>query len=116
MMRSRLWPMPLGIALGVGLGWTAAAPLKVLTWGNLILWGAVTIGLGVIPGTKSDKILRLSLYGFSLGFSFMAFGYTGTATMLSRTPFFAAIGLFCAVCAVLLGAVVHLVLSGVRRS
>jgi hypothetical protein len=114
MIRSRSGSLLLALAAGVLLGWLGAAPLRALSWGNLVLWGVVNVGLGLIAGSKGEKVVRLGLYGFTLGFAFMCFGYNGAASLLSRTPFFAVVGIFSALCAVLVGGLVHLVVS--RRS
>jgi len=54
--------------------------------------------------SKQQSLYAGALYGFCLNFSFMIAGYTGTASLLSRLPFFILIGLFGAVCGVALAA------------
>jgi hypothetical protein len=45
----------------------------------------------------------------------MCFGYDGQQSLLWRSPFFAAVGVFCALCAILVGAATHLVLTLAAR-
>ena len=97
--------------LGVALGWLGAKPLSFLGVGNVLLWALAVVALGTRPGTAPGKALRLGLFGFVLGVSFMCFGYSGADALSTRLIPFAVIGLFCAVCAVALGALVHVVLS-----
>ena len=98
-------------ALGVVLGWLGAKPLSFLGVGNVLLWAVGVVALGTRPGTAPGKVLRLGLFGFVLGVAFMCFGYSGADALSTKLVPFAAIGLFCAVCAVALGALVHVVLS-----
>ena len=97
--------------LGVVLGWLGAKPLSFLGIGNVLLWAVSVVALGTRPGTAPGKVLRLGLFGFVLGISFLCFGYAGADALSTKLVPFAVIGLFCAVCAVALGALVHLVLS-----
>jgi hypothetical protein len=107
-------PVPMLVVaalLGTFLGWAGARPLSVLAVGNVVLWGVATVALGMIDGTAPAKAVRLGVYGFALGFAFMCFGYTGEAALSTRLVPFALIGLFCAVCAIALGALVHVIRS-----
>jgi len=97
--------------LGVALGWLGAKPLSFLGVGNVLLWALAVVALGTRPGTAPGKALRLGLFGFVLGVSFMCFGYAGVDPLSTKLVPFAVIGLFCAVCAIALGALVHVVLS-----
>jgi len=97
--------------LGVVLGWLGAKPLSFLGVGNVLIWAVAVVALGTRPGTAPGKVLRLGLFGFVLGVSFMCFGYSGADALPSKLLPFALIGLFCAVCAIALGALVHVVLS-----
>jgi len=81
----------------------------------MLVWLAATIALGMATGTRNAKAIRLGTYGFVTGFSFMCFGYDGTASLESRFAPFAIIGLFSAVCAIAVGAVVHLVKNRTKR-
>jgi len=92
---------------GVALGWAGARPLAGLAVGNVLIWAVATVALGMIDGSASAKVVRLGTYGFSLGFAFMCFGYTDEAALATRLVPFVLIGLFCAVCAIGLGALVH---------
>ena len=100
---------------GVVSGFLGIHGLGFLGWMNTLLWLAATIALGLAPGTRNGKAVRLGTYGFVTGFSFMCFGYEGEPSLASRFAPFAVIGLFCAVCAIAVGAVVHVVTHrGVR--
>lgn len=92
---------PVGIALGV----VASRYLLVGSWLSLVPWGMVGLLFGWWCHGYRDGIRVGAVYGFLLAFSFMIAGYQGAATLLSRLPFFAALGLFGALCGVALGVV-----------
>ncbi|NYI42274.1 hypothetical protein [Demequina lutea] len=94
---------------GLVSGFLGIHGLGFLGWAIMLVWLVVTIALGLAVGTKNSKALRLGTYGFVTGFSFMCFGYEGAASLPSRFAPFGIIGLFCAVCAIAVGAFVHLV-------
>ncbi|MGV8967069.1 MAG: hypothetical protein ACOH2F_12400 [Cellulomonas sp.] len=98
-------------AAGVLSGWLGARPLVFLSWGNALIWLVVTVLLGLRPGSKRSKALRLGTYGFATGFSFMCFGYAGEVPLVERALPFALIGLFCAAGAVGVGFVTHLLVA-----
>ncbi len=102
--------------LGVLLGWAGARPLSGLAVGNVALWAVAVVALGRAEGSARAKAIRLGTFGFALGFAFMCFGYSGESALVTRVAPFALIGVFCGVCAIALGAVVHLILAGVRKS
>ena len=70
-----------------------------LGWYSLVPWGLVVLAIG-FSCSKPQSLYAGALYGFSLCFSFMIAGYNGTASLASRLPFFALIGLFGAVCGI----------------
>jgi hypothetical protein len=87
--------------LGAILGFAASRFLWLGLW-TLLPWGLAGIALGY--GTRSRwPVLAGAVYGFVLSFVFMAAGYTGKASFLSRVPFFALLGSFGALCGLLLG-------------
>jgi hypothetical protein len=100
---------------GVVSGWLGASVLAFLNWGITLVWLVVTVLLGLRPGTRGSKALRLGTYGFATGFSFMCFGYTGTGPLAERVIPFAIIGFFCAAGAVVVGFVTHLVVTRSSR-
>jgi hypothetical protein len=102
--------------LGVLLGWAGARPLSGLAVGNVVLWAVAVVVLGLVPGSARAKSIRLGTFGFALGLAFMCFGYAGEAALVTRVLPFALIGVFCALCAIALGGVVHLVLSATRST
>src|ERR1700693_5262608 len=92
----------LAAILGVILGVTG--PYYVfLGWYSVVPWGLVVLAIGFWC-SKRQSLYAGALYGFFLCFSFMIAGYTGTASLLSRLPFFILIGLFGAVCGIALAA------------
>jgi hypothetical protein len=96
---------------GVISGWLGTHVLAFITWGNALVWLVVTVLLGLRPGSRSSKALRLGTYGFVTGFSFMCFGYAGDEPLATRLIPFAIIGLFCAAGAVAAGLVTHLLVA-----
>ena len=100
---------------GVLSGFLGVHGLAFLGAANTLLWLCATIALGLAKGTRGEKALRLSIYGFATGLSFMGFGYEGDAALITRLLPFAVIGVFCAVCALAVGALVHLVRGAVGR-
>lgn len=70
-----------------------------LGWYSLVPWGLVVLAIGLWC-SKPQSVYAGALYGFSLCFSFMIAGYNGRASLASRLPFFALIGLFGAVCGI----------------
>jgi len=90
-------------ALGVLLGWAGARPLSILAVGNVVVWGLAAAALGLVGGTAPATALRLGVFGFTLGFAFMCFDYTGDSPLTTRVVPFAIIGVFCAVCAIAMG-------------
>lgn len=93
----------IAVALGVFLG-VAGARYQQFGFWTLLPWGAIGIAVGAHP-PRREAMVSGALYGFALSFSFMIAAYTGTATLLSRLPFFALLGLFGALCGLLLGLV-----------
>ena len=103
------------VALGVLLGWAGARPLAGLGPWNVALWAGAVVALGVVEGSPRAKAARLGTFGFAVGFAFMCFGYAGEASLVTRVPPFALIGLFCGLCAIAFGGVVHVIQGAVGR-
>lgn len=108
--------LALAVLLGVLLGWAGARPLSGLAVGNLLLWGVATVALGMVEGSPRQKAIRLGAFGFAVGFAFMCWGYSGEPALTTRVVPFAFIGIFCAVCAIALGGLVHVIRSSVRST
>ena len=70
---------------------------------SLIPWGIAGFLIGYWSDTRRQSILNGGLYGFVLSFVFMLSGYSGSEPVISRFPFFALLGLFGAVCGLILG-------------
>ena len=83
-----------GVAFGI-----VGARASFLGWWTLVPWGAVGIVLGYRAGAVRTGVVG-ALYGFALCLSFMIAGYTGMASLMSRLPFFALIGIVGAICGV----------------
>lgn len=93
------------IALVVGVLLGATGPrYAFLGWFSLIPWGLVGLALGYWS-KRREAALTGALYGFVLCFAFLMTGYTGSAPIISRLPFFALIGMFGALCGLLLSLV-----------
>jgi len=73
---------------------------------SLVPWGLVGLAIGVWCARR-QALSAGAVYGFCLCFAFMVAGYTGTASLLSRIPFFLVIAAFGAVCGAALAAVGH---------
>ncbi len=71
---------------------------------SLIPWGVVGLIFGIWC-EKRDSTYAGALYGFCLSFAFMVAGYKGSASLISRLPFFALLGLFGAACGGILGTI-----------
>ena len=108
MKRKQTFWLLVAIAVGLALGFVSASPLSGLGAWNLAIWGIGNVALGNVPGSRFSKMLRLGAYGLTLGFGFMAFGYTGTEPFNTRAFPFLLIGLFSAACAIAVGGIVHL--------
>jgi hypothetical protein len=88
---------------GVVIG--AAGPQYVFLGAySLIPWGLVAVALGTW-GNKREALKSGAVYGFSLSFAFLLAGYNGTASLVSRFPFFLILALFGAACGLALSAV-----------
>ena len=68
---------------------------------SLIPWGLVAIALGLWCNKRQSPVAG-ALYGFALSLSFLIAGYTGTARLVSRLPFFILIAAFGAICGIAL--------------
>ena len=93
---------------------------SVFPWGTFtvnvvgsVVLGAVAAAV-VVEGALLGAVLSWGIYRvgvFVLGFAFMCFGYSGDSALSTRLLPFALIGLFCAMCAIALGALVHVIRS-----
>jgi len=87
------------LVLGVLLGMAASHAL-FLGWWTLVPWGIGGLALGF--AFRRSATLVGAIYGFVLCFTFMLAGYNGTASLISRVPFFAIIGCVGAICGAVL--------------
>ena len=103
------------VAVGATLGVLGARYLFVGSSLSLVPWGLVAVVVGVLAHSRRAALAGAAAYGFALAFTFMVAGYDGTATVLSRVPFFAILGLVGAACAALLALLGSLVATATRR-
>ncbi len=104
----------ISIVVGAGLGIIGSQYLFVGSALSLIPWGIGGLVIGAWSDNRRASILNGFCYGFILAFVFMVAGYTGTASLLSRLPFFALLGLFGAVCGLILGILGHFFRFGIQ--
>lgn len=90
------------LAAGAILGVLGARFLFVGSWLNLIPWSIAGFALGCW-GTRNEAMVNGVVYGFVLCFIFMAAGYSGKFSLVSRVPFFAVLGVFGSACGLALG-------------
>lgn len=101
--------------LGAALGVLGARYVLVGSGLSLIPWGLVAVLVGVLAPTRGAALAGAAVYGFTLAFTFMVAGYSGAATLVSRLPFFAILGLVGAGCAALLALMGSFVATAIRR-
>jgi hypothetical protein len=72
-----------------------------LQWFTLVPWAIAGLALGY-RANRREAVISGAAYGFVLSFVFMAAGYTGDRLLITRVPFFALLGLFGALCGLVL--------------
>ncbi len=92
----------ISILAGVILGFLSARYIFVGSWLSLIPWAIVGLVVCYWSG-KQQAIINGAIYGFAIAFTFMLAGYSGSASLISRVPFFAILGLIGALCGAALG-------------
>ena len=110
--------LPLGLAaisMGAALGFIGARVLFVGSWLSLIPWGVAGVGIGASAADVSTASLTGAVYGFALTMAFMIAGYTGSASLLSRLPFFGLLAVVGALCGLTSSIVGALIMRPVRR-
>ena|SRR5436190_1418958 len=95
----------LGAVVGAVLGFLAAHAL-FLGWWTLVPWGIGGLVLGY-QAQRRDTLLLGIVYGFVLVFVFLIFQYNGDRSLIHVLPFFALLGLFGAVCGLILTGAGH---------
>jgi hypothetical protein len=101
-MESAMTKSIVAIVVGSALGVIGSRVLFVGSWLSLVPWTIVGLALGAWCVGREWAWVG-ALYGFFISFVFMVSGYAGTASVVSRLPFFAALGVFGAVCGLILG-------------
>ena len=89
------------VALGGVLGFLGSR-LLFLAWATLIPWGIAGLAVGWSCQDRRQALVGGALYGFALGFTFIAAGYGGADPLVGKVPFFAVIGVICAAFGVVL--------------
>jgi hypothetical protein len=89
------------IVVGSALGVIGSRVLFVGSWLSLVPWTIVGLALGAWCVGREWTWVG-ALYGFFISFVFMVSGYSGTASLVSRLPFFAGLGAFGAICGLVL--------------
>ncbi len=97
------------------LGIIGSRYLFVGSWLSLVPWAIAGLALGYWSQGR-EWIPNGAAYGFALAFVFMIAGYSGSASLLSRLPFFALLGIVGAMCGLGLGLASTAVKAFVRRS
>jgi hypothetical protein len=92
------------IIVGALLGVIGARYLFVGSWLSLIPWGMAGLLIG-FWSQKREWVVNGLCFGFAVSFVFMLAGYSGSASLISRLPFFAVLGLFGGLCGLVLGGV-----------
>jgi hypothetical protein len=90
------------ILAGGILGLIGARYLFVGSWLSLIPWGIVGLLIGYWS-QKREWLVNGICYGFTITFVLMVTGYAGNASLISRIPFFAMLGLIGGLCGLVLG-------------
>ena len=111
-------PLRLGLSAGLGalLGLVGAQVLFVDSGLSLVPWTVAGLLLGLMGRTRVEAAQVGAAYGFCLAFVFMLAGYSGDASLLSRVPFFVLLGLFGAVCGLILAVLGRAVLPALMRT
>lgn len=102
------------IIVGTLLGIIGARYVFVGSALSLIPWGTVGLAIGYW-GDRRAALINGAIYGFVLTFVFMIAGYSGTASLLSRLPIFAMLGVVGAICGFVLGLVGFLLKGTFQR-
>ena len=89
----------IGIALGL-----IGGPVYIL-----IPWGLIGLVLGYVSSRKKTALINGAVYGFMACYFFMISGYAGKDPLVTKLVPFIAIGLFGAICGLVLGVLGNMV-------
>jgi hypothetical protein len=70
---------------------------------SLIVWAIAGLFVGFLTKSKKESLIAGGVYGFILSYMFMTLGYKGTRPYISVVVPFALLGLFGALCGLILG-------------
>ena len=94
-------------ALGLLLGWLAAAPLQRFGPGNVLLWIPASIFIARQQGAHLRKWVRLTVLGFVLGATYAGIRTADWSHGVSRTLVILLAGGASAICAIPSGGLIH---------
>jgi hypothetical protein len=103
------------VAVGAALGAIGARGPFIGSALSLIPWAAAGLVLGYSSRDRRRARANGAVFGFALAFTFMAVGYDGAPALVTRLPFFAALGVLGAACGVVLASLGRRVRSRTGR-
>ncbi len=103
--RITIYSIVAGIVLGI-LG----GPVFIL-----IPWALVSLVVGYFSKTQKEMLVNGFVFGFFASFFFMFKGYAGVDPVITKSPFFAALGGFGGVCGLVLAFIGSLVKKIVKK-
>jgi|SRR5581483_2184862 len=98
----------IAIGLGVALG-LVFSRFTSLGYITLIFWGLAGLGVGYRSTSKKEGMINGAFYGYFLSFFFMWAIYGGKDPIITKVPGYIVLGLFGALCGVILGYLGNLV-------
>lgn len=90
------------VVVGAILGFLNARVLLVGSAMSLIPWAIAGLIVGWFAKSKKQSLVVGAIYGFFLSFVFMVAGYNGTRPLIQVIPFFIGLGIFGALCGLVL--------------
>lgn len=104
----------ISVISGIFLGFLAS---KIHIQGfTLIPWGLAAIILGYYSNNRKEATINGASYGFLLGFVFMIAAYNGSDPLINKIPFFILMGIFSAICAMVLTIIGYFVKSKIKKN
>jgi len=88
----------IAVIIGIVFGVLSSRYIFVGSALSLIPWGIAGLLLGIWCPTLKNAIVIGAVYGFVVAFTFMVAGYGGSDPVLTKSPFFAILGIVGAFC------------------